>query len=558
MKACAVCGKTEGLKQCSRCKEVLYCSVEHQQSHWPFHKDQCATLKDGKDLFKIGQREDGVRALREVVRKNASMENELELANMLGMLGQQLMIQQPPDLDQAATVLSEAIQLNGRWSRLLQGRSALQGHYRASLGECFYKQYKLVLAAKEFTEAISLLRADRTSDVSVLMFAEIQLALVNYDMGKVENSISELRRVLALWPDDLGIVGRLAQFLFDGQGKAAEALGVLDAALKSGPPSFSSQDKISNYCYAAVEAGVCAASMDNDIQAEKYFSLLDHERISLESLPRFHSKRCEWVVCRTIVASRLENKETVAKMKEHMDLLAFQGAACVVSSWNFICSTARALVLDSSFCFSQFLMLKLGVAAASMEGLVLEFGVYHGKSIRTIAYGFPLYQVHGFDSFEGLPEEWSSTTLAGSYSVHGHLPRDLPKNVQLHVGLFKDTLPGFLESHPGPIRFMNIDCDIYSSTKDIFDLTWPRIVPGTVIVFDEYLMYPRWERHEFRAFQEAVTSHGWSFEYLGISVISRQAVIRITTPSRTIEDGLKAGKRSGLRLEPCSMNVLEL
>jgi hypothetical protein len=393
--------------------------------------------------------------------------------------------------------------------------------------------------------------------VNVLRFAEIQLALVNYDMGKVETSVIELHRIRALWPNDLGIVSRLAQFLFDGQGKAAEALALLDAALMSGPPPFSSPESISRYCYAAVEAGVCAASMGKDIQAEQYFSLLDHDRISLESVPHFHSKLCEWVVCRTIVASRLENKATVARMMGYLDLLAFQGASGVVSSWNFICSTHLADVLDSSFFFSQFLMLQLGMAAALLDGLVLEFGVYYGKSIRTLAAGFPSQQVHGFDSFKGLPEEWSVTTPAGAYSVHGNLPKNLPKNVQLHVGLFRDTLPGFLESHPGPIRFMNIDCDIYSSTKDIFDLAWTRVVPGTVIVFDEYFMYPHWERHEFKAFQEAVAARGWSFEYLAISVISRQAVVRIIPP-RTVDDSLKAGRRSGFRLQPCSFNVLEL
>ena len=75
---------------------------------------------------------------------------------------------------------------------------------------------------------------------------------------------------------------------------------------------------------------------------------------------------------------------------------------------------------------------------------------------------------------------------------------------------------------------MNIDCDLYSSTRDIFDAAFERIVPGTVIVFDEYFMNPNWQQHEFRAFQEAVTKHGWTYEYVALSFYSGQAVVRIT------------------------------
>jgi len=75
---------------------------------------------------------------------------------------------------------------------------------------------------------------------------------------------------------------------------------------------------------------------------------------------------------------------------------------------------------------------------------------------------------------------------------------------------------------------MNIDCDLYSSTKDIFDEVSERIVPGTVIIFDEYLMTPSWQDDEFKAFQEAVAKHGWTYEYLAFSIMTGQAIVRIT------------------------------
>lgn len=152
-------------------------------------------------------------------------------------------------------------------------------------------------------------------------------------------------------------------------------------------------------------------------------------------------------------------------------------------------------------------------------------GRYHGKTLRMLASHLPASKVHGFDTFSGLPADWHHTR-AGSYSTHGELPQ-VPANVQCHVGLFSDTLPAFLEAHPGPIRLMNIDCDMYASTKDVFDAAASRVVPGTVIIFDEYVMNPNWVQDEYKAFQEAVAKHGWRYKYLGISLTSQQAVVQI-------------------------------
>ena len=73
-------------------------------------------------------------------------------------------------------------------------------------------------------------------------------------------------------------------------------------------------------------------------------------------------------------------------------------------------------------------------------------------------------QVHGFDTFSGLPEDWGDATTRGSYSTHGALPQ-APENVRFHVGLFSETLPCFLAEHAGPVRFMNVDCDLRRSAS---------------------------------------------------------------------------------------------
>jgi hypothetical protein len=147
-----------------------------------------------------------------------------------------------------------------------------------------------------------------------------------------------------------------------------------------------------------------------------------------------------------------------------------------------------------------------------------------GTTIRQIAARAG-QEVHGFDTFTGLPEDWHDHP-AGTYSTAGRLP-PVPANVRLHQGLFTDTLPPFLEAYPGPVRFANIDCDLYSATATVLTLLSPRIVPGTVLAFDEYLFTAHWREDEFKAFQEAVAVCGWRYEYLAFSLLSKQAVVRI-------------------------------
>lgn len=73
--------------------------------------------------------------------------------------------------------------------------------------------------------------------------------------------------------------------------------------------------------------------------------------------------------------------------------------------------------------------------------VVLEFGVHTGGSTRQLSRLFPGKTIHGFDSFEGLPERWSHVGR-GEFDRGGELP-EVPRNVQLHKGWFQDTCPQF-------------------------------------------------------------------------------------------------------------------
>ena len=166
------------------------------------------------------------------------------------------------------------------------------------------------------------------------------------------------------------------------------------------------------------------------------------------------------------------------------------------------------------------------VAEANEPGLYLEFGVNFGSSIRLIA-SKTNPTIHGFDSFEGIPEDWGSE-IKGSYSTYGQLP-EVPKNVVLHRGWFSETLPPFIMENDKSVAFTNIDCDLYSSTKNVFDNIGDHIKKDSIIIFDEYLMIDNWRNHEFKAFQEFIAHKELQYEYLAFGLFSKQAVVQIVS-----------------------------
>ena len=105
-------------------------------------------------------------------------------------------------------------------------------------------------------------------------------------------------------------------------------------------------------------------------------------------------------------------------------------------------------------------LLELALEKCKVSGLTMEFGVYRGKSLRAIARCCT-QEVHGFDSFEGLPQDWSFFQKKGRFSLGGQAPHFDEPNIRLHQGYFEQTLPLFLAQYPEPARFVHIDCDLY-------------------------------------------------------------------------------------------------
>lgn len=173
---------------------------------------------------------------------------------------------------------------------------------------------------------------------------------------------------------------------------------------------------------------------------------------------------------------------------------------------------------------SRFQLLNLALEKVSIDGMFLEFGVYNGESINHIASKIKC-KITGFDSFAGLPEKWRDGFVAGCFKVDS-VPK-VATNVSLIKGWFSETLPEFCSNNKGDLAFLHIDCDLYSSTKDIFHFLGPQIKSGTVIVFDEYFNYPGWVDGEFKAFKEFLTEYELDYEYLVFNRLNEQCAIRI-------------------------------
>jgi len=155
------------------------------------------------------------------------------------------------------------------------------------------------------------------------------------------------------------------------------------------------------------------------------------------------------------------------------------------------------------------------------NGSFLEFGVWKGKSItitsKLVGGEGSRKIVHGFDSFEGLPEDWFGyDDVKGGFNLDGKLP-EVPKNVKLYKGWFHETLPKFLVENNESVSFLHIDSDLYSSAKTVLNLLRERIVVNTIIVFDQYFNYPNWQKGEFKAFQEFVKENNIRYEYMGFT-----------------------------------------
>lgn len=151
-----------------------------------------------------------------------------------------------------------------------------------------------------------------------------------------------------------------------------------------------------------------------------------------------------------------------------------------------------------------------------VPGDIAELGVFRGLGLMTWANLLEAYcigdrtkTVYGFDNWagftafteqDGSPQENAHKVLGGfDPSAFWQELRDAidifdrdrfvpwKARVKLVDGQIEETLPRFVEEHPG-VRFslIHFDCDLYAPTRAGLEALWPRTARGGVVLFDEY------------------------------------------------------------------------
>lgn len=152
----------------------------------------------------------------------------------------------------------------------------------------------------------------------------------------------------------------------------------------------------------------------------------------------------------------------------------------------------------------------------NIPGSIVELGVFKGASLFAFAHFLEIFchgdrsrKVIGFDSFQGLDNFTSEDGFfsqqdfkqTGGWKADG-FDRDIEqlmelfqmeafvpqaKRIQIIKGDINNTVPLFVSQNPGlRISLLHFDCDLFEPTLTGLKHLVPLMVPGGVIVFDEY------------------------------------------------------------------------
>lgn len=135
----------------------------------------------------------------------------------------------------------------------------------------------------------------------------------------------------------------------------------------------------------------------------------------------------------------------------------------------------------------------LNLAASMVTGLpgsIAEVGVFKGKGAFHIAGLFPDKTIHLFDTFTGMPDtieeidgdgwdKYRKTSLEGVKNMLKGFD-----NVQIHPGVFPDT--GVVLPTSERFCLVHVDVDLYRSTLDVCTFFYDRMIPGGVMILNDY------------------------------------------------------------------------
>lgn len=148
----------------------------------------------------------------------------------------------------------------------------------------------------------------------------------------------------------------------------------------------------------------------------------------------------------------------------------------------------------------------------SLPGDIVEIGVFKGSGIASFSKFVEIYcpnsnkKIIGFDIFKNNDQKilnnYEANDKIQMNSVYSRVDNsdltiesvtkrldnmNIHKKYMLIEGDVENTLPEFVKKYPGfRISMLYIDCDLDKPTYYSLKYLWDRILPGGIIVFDEY------------------------------------------------------------------------
>ncbi len=226
------------------------------------------------------------------------------------------------------------------------------------------------------------------------------------------------------------------------------------------------------------------------------------------------------VIADKITEQTHQLSEKVINLEHRLNYLLDKNPRTPENLFYAVCEAAQSKTvgfiaenLKKAICITNYEeFLTYAVDNITIKGNALEFGVFTGYSINFMSSKREDMKFYGFDSFEGLPEVWEGYH-SFDFNMNGNMPK-VNANVTLIKGWFDQSLPIYTKEHHKNIALLHVDCDLYSSTKTIFEYLAPYIVKDTLIIFDEFFNYPNYEEHEMKAFLEFTKEHNIQYEYI--------------------------------------------
>lgn len=194
-----------------------------------------------------------------------------------------------------------------------------------------------------------------------------------------------------------------------------------------------------------------------------------------------------------------------------------------------------------------------------IHGDIIEFGVYTGRSLALLSHFHEsnkrsihkldfTRRIVGFDSFDGLPDSdghprWKPHMFSVNHSFHPFCGQgekvtpdvvhalfegfDLPRPT-IEAGEFSSVLPQVIGTKYLQAAVVHIDCDIYQSTRTVFQGIHPILQEGTILLFDDWFHFKgRKDKGEQKAFFEyADAQEQWKFlEYQAYATFGKSFIV---------------------------------